>query len=244
MRPRRPPFSSLADSVPPRSPTTRRTNRKTSTHLLTYLLSFDILTNSFAHPQNSTPLFSSNCELFCKNTRVGGREPAVGDSPNSGIKDSGLAGETPSSSQLSTEHPRRMRVLPAPFLAGSKRSEGKDLSFQRSNTLFSITSALFSATAHSQPLCHLSLAHSFHRNGGGACDGPAQRPTKFLHLFCFDILTNSFALHKNSTLSFSTNYELFCKNTRGGGVPHKFYLLLVTRHSSLATFHSSVLCML
>ena len=30
----------------------------------------------------------------------------------------------------------------------------------------SITSALFSATAHSQPLSHLSLAHSFPCNGG------------------------------------------------------------------------------
>ena len=30
----------------------------------------------------------------------------------------------------------------------------------------SITSALFSATAHSQLLCNLSFAHSFHRNGG------------------------------------------------------------------------------
>ena len=37
-----------------------------------YVLSFHILTNSFALPQNSTPLFSYYSELFRKNTRGGG----------------------------------------------------------------------------------------------------------------------------------------------------------------------------
>ena len=37
-----------------------------------YVLSFHILTNSFALPQNSTLLFSYDSELFRKNTRRGG----------------------------------------------------------------------------------------------------------------------------------------------------------------------------
>src|SRR2546425_5700869 len=36
------------------------------------LLSSHTLTNSFAPTKNSTLLFSTNSELFCKNTRVGG----------------------------------------------------------------------------------------------------------------------------------------------------------------------------
>jgi len=40
---------------------------------------------------------------------------------------------------------------------------------------------------------------------------------QFAHSLCFDILTNSFVPRKNSTSFFSSNYELFCKNTRVGG---------------------------
>src|SRR5713101_4506068 len=58
----------------------------------------------------------------------------------------------------------------------------------------------------------------------GASRGP--RPARksiqpenlfFVYPLCFDILPNSFALTKISTLLFSCNSELFAKNTRGGG---------------------------
>jgi len=38
-----------------------------------------------------------------------------------------------------------------------------------------------------------------------------------IQLLFFHTLPNSFALTKNSTLLFSINYKLFCKNTGGGG---------------------------
>jgi hypothetical protein len=51
--------------------TFRRPNPRTHSPVLTYLLSFDILANSFASTENSTLLFSCNSELFRKNTGGG-----------------------------------------------------------------------------------------------------------------------------------------------------------------------------
>jgi hypothetical protein len=44
-------------------------NPRAHSPFLTYLLSFDILANSFASTESSTRLFSCNSKLFCKNTR-------------------------------------------------------------------------------------------------------------------------------------------------------------------------------
>jgi len=41
----------------------------------------------------------------------------------------------------------------------------------------------------------------------------------FIQVLSFQILAHSFAFPKSSTLFFSNNSELFCKNTRGVGVP-------------------------
>src|SRR5713226_6083258 len=41
----------------------------------------------------------------------------------------------------------------------------------------------------------------------------------FIQVLSFQILAHSFAFPKSSTLFFSNNSELFCKNTRGWGYP-------------------------
>src|SRR5713226_1742656 len=54
----------------------------------------------------------------------------------------------------------------------------------------------------------------------GCICGTFQRAHAFLtYPLCFDILPNSFALTKISTLLFSCDSELFSKNTRVGGTP-------------------------
>jgi hypothetical protein len=136
--------------------------------------------------------------------------------------------------------------------------------------LCSYSSALFSATAVSQPFAYQSLPHSFHHHGGytpsryildlvtqrshscsfisntyklqffyllsfdihancRGCRGsevPSSRPTSNLQLLTsafsyspalFCTFFHFLALSQNSTLFFSSNSELFRKNTRGMG---------------------------
>jgi hypothetical protein len=54
------------------SSTFQPSNLPTCQHFWAYLFSFHTLANSFALTKNSTPLFSCNSKLFCKNTRGGG----------------------------------------------------------------------------------------------------------------------------------------------------------------------------
>jgi uncharacterized protein YceH (UPF0502 family) len=58
---------------PDLSPLFLTTDTKTGARLSIQVLPFHILTNSFALPENSTLFFSSNSELFRKNTRGWGR---------------------------------------------------------------------------------------------------------------------------------------------------------------------------